>query len=33
VLRLERIVEQQKAAENALRDEIIRHSADRPFSK
>ena len=33
VLRLERIVEQQKAAENALRDEIIRLSADRPFSK
>jgi len=33
VLRLEHIVEQQKAAENALRDEIIRLSADRPSSK
>ena len=33
VLRLERIVEQQKAAEIALRDEIVRLSADRPSSK
>ena len=33
VLRLERIVEEQKAAENALRDEIVRLSADRPSSK
>jgi hypothetical protein len=33
VLRLERIVEQQKAAENALRDEIVRLSADRPPSR
>jgi hypothetical protein len=33
VIRLERIEEQQKAAGNALRDEIVRLSADRPSSK
>jgi Arc/MetJ family transcription regulator len=33
VLRLEHIVEQQKAAENALRDEIVRFGADRPSLK
>jgi len=33
VLRLEHIVEKQKTAENALRDEIVRLGADRPSSK
>lgn len=33
VLRLEGIGKQQKAAENALRDEVVRLSANRPSSK
>jgi hypothetical protein len=33
VLRLEGIVKQQKAAENALRDEVVRLSANRPSPK